>query len=58
VEYIILQDNNIEWLEEDVNKFIKDGWTPQGGVALTTVESDGEIFYTAAQAMVKEEGGA
>jgi hypothetical protein len=54
MEYIILTDSYISRLESDVNKYIKDGWSPQGGVSISMTESD----HFCAQAMVKEEGGA
>jgi hypothetical protein len=59
MEYIILQDDSIGWLENEVKKFTKDGWKPQGGVSVAIMEStEGDIYRLCAQAMVKEEGGA
>jgi hypothetical protein len=45
VEYIVISESATESLEEEVDKAIKKGWKPQGGVVV-----DGSAFY---QAMVK-----
>jgi hypothetical protein len=60
MEYKILQAMKMDWLEQDVKKYIKDGWKPQGGVAISMMESDNDndTYNLCAQAMVKEEGGA
>lgn len=44
MEYIVISESDIEHLEEEVNKAIKKGWEPQGGVAVS------DSYY---QAMVK-----
>ena len=60
MEYKILHTMKIDWLEQDVRRYIKDGWKPQGGVAISMMESDNdnETYNLYTQAMVKEEGGA
>jgi len=42
-------------LESDVNKYIKDGWKPQGVISVSVTDLGGEKYYLASQAMVKEE---
>jgi hypothetical protein len=37
--------------EEEVNRLIKDGWSPQGGLCVAVV-GDYDCYYT--QAMIKE----
>lgn len=34
MEYVILQQQDIEELEDAVNERLADGWRPQGGVSL------------------------
>jgi hypothetical protein len=41
-------------LERDVNKYINDGWKPQGGLSVSVTDLGGEKYYFASQAMVKE----
>jgi len=45
MEYKVVAKVRLYELEEEVNKLIKDGWKPQGGIAVTSAY---------AQAMVKE----
>jgi len=51
---IISGINDEKMLEDQVNKWIQDGWKPQGGVCLRYLfkNNDVPVFY---QAMVKEE---
>jgi hypothetical protein len=53
MEYIVLRDAEIEGLESDVNRYIKEGWLPQGGVSVSMAACDDDIYYVAVQAMVK-----
>lgn len=43
--------NATDRLEKEVEKFIKDGWKPLGGIAITQSKSN---FIEVAQAMIKE----
>jgi len=51
MEYIILDDFEIDSLQEKVNSYIKEGWRPLGGVS-TAPQKDGFIEYI--QGMIKE----
>lgn len=51
MEYRILEGSWSNDLETKVHRLIKEGWIPQGGVAVTVDEYDSETFY---QAMIKE----
>lgn len=51
MEYIIVSDDSRTELANRVNKWIKEGWLPQGGVSFTVY---GGYKETWAQAMVKE----
>jgi len=51
MEYRILEGRWSSDLEDKVNRLIKDGWIPKGGVAVTLDEYDSETFY---QVMIKE----
>ncbi len=46
MEYRIVLNNDIRELENEINRFMKDGWKPQGGLCW-----DGKFLY---QAMVRE----
>lgn len=46
MEYIILKTLSYSGMTEDVNKYIKKGWIPQGGV---TEDQNGKVI----QAMIK-----
>ena len=50
-EYKIVEEHNEFSLEIKINKMIKDGWKPQGGLQIVKDSYDIEKFY---QAMVKE----
>ena len=45
----------IQALEESVQKNLKFDWEPQGGVCVTKEEYSSEDWYTAYQAMTKNE---
>jgi hypothetical protein len=47
MEYMILYDASPEGLSDKVNAYIKEGWRPLGGVAITS------SFWQYAQAMVR-----
>ncbi len=49
MEYIVLKSTKIEGIVEIVNKYIKEGWKPQGGICESGTE--GYLFF---QAMTKE----
>lgn len=49
MEYILIGADDEAKLEDEVNKAIKKGWEPQGGIAAATEE--GRIFFF--QAMVR-----
>ncbi len=50
VLYRVVSGNDYHHLEEEVNECIKEGWTPQGGIAIGKV-GDVSHFYT--QAMIR-----
>ena len=50
-EYKIVEEHNEFSLEIKINKMIKDGWKPQGGLQIVRDSYYIEKFY---QAMVKE----
>lgn len=45
----------IEKLEKDVQRALKKGWEPQGGLCVTTEKWYDTKWYTACQAMIKNE---
>ena len=47
--------NIVKELDDKVNKLIKDGWKPQGGVSVSTEVHGYKTWYTICQAMVKHE---
>lgn len=54
-EYVVLLDTDPSGLSSQVNNLIRNGWTPQGGVAVTEVHDEQEGEQTQwAQAMVKQ----
>lgn len=55
MQYLIIEETNTDNLAEEVNKKIIEGWRPQGGVSITLSESDEYQYYSAAQAMVRED---
>ena len=42
----------LEYLTEDVNEHIQNGWAVQGGISVTCSETNFEKHFTATQAMV------
>ena len=52
MEYKIIEDTSKIRFEESVNKYIKSGWIPVGGVAIKTSEY-GNVYYC--QAMIKQD---
>ena len=54
-EYLVVDSDNIELLEEQVTKLLKKGYTPIGGCCAVSADFDGSdgvaIFYY--QTMVK-----
>ena len=46
MEYRVIQSNSLKTFEENVNNAIKDGWTPQGGVFISTYIDDGNSQIT------------
>ena len=57
--YTILQlhyndiDEATERLNHEVQKYLKIGWVPQGGISISISKHGSTDFYTLAQAMVK-----
>jgi len=55
-EYIVIEASTIFALVEKVNKAIKDGYEPLGGVSeVATVNADDDYCYYSSQAMYKKE---
>jgi hypothetical protein len=56
MEYIVLWEDTPERLARIVNKFISEGWKPQGGVSVTVYYSEErkDSVYTFSQAMVND----
>lgn len=55
-EYIVIKGGSIEVLMNDVNLMLKDGWSLQGGIALTQDIKENRsprIKYTFYQAMAR-----
>ena len=59
MKYEILESlMGANYLSQDVNEKIKDGWEPIGGVAIAVLgEKYGEYHHAYVQAMVKKESG-
>lgn len=62
MQYKILSNNAYDYLEQDVNKHIAEGWTPLGGVSTGHVKERGNYdetcqttFYEYMQGMIKPE---
>jgi len=51
MQYIILSSKSTSQLSQEVNKYISNGWTPQGGIAVECEVISGMIAYF--QAMIK-----
>ena len=60
-QYYIVYADHMDDLEEIVNKKLKEGWEPQGGIAVAvtkapvTPESKDNRWYTYLQAVVKRD---
>ena len=52
VEYMILATMSIQELEGKVDAFMKDGWIPQGGIAVYVDYDEGKPQNFIAQAMI------
>jgi hypothetical protein len=53
MEYIVVDARGPVGLSKEVNKLIKEGWVPQGGVSNTSKDSGSpEYFY---QAMIRND---
>lgn len=55
MEYKIVHEGNIESLVKEVNKLIKKGWVPQGGVSILHVSSGLSPRNEYSQAMIKKQ---
>lgn len=55
MEYKIVHEGNIESLVKEVNKPIKKGWVPQGGVSILHVSSGLSPRNEYSQAMIKKQ---
>jgi len=63
MEYKVLESDKLEWLVEQVNDHINDGWLPQGGIAMgfnTYLNEDAAYNpdITWAQAMIRDDDNA
>lgn len=61
--YKILVDSEVGTLVQEVNRLIKRGWRPLGGISIAAYVIEGqyncdESFIVYAQAMVKDAGAA
>lgn len=54
-DYIVLQEEDNMSLGETVMRYIRKGWTLQGGVSLSVSESDDFCYTYFSQAMIKVE---
>ena len=54
MEYIVIEAERIEELEERVSEKILEGWLPKGGVSTKVAGSYWPLRNTYVQAMVKE----
>lgn len=56
-EYVVLKEETLDGLAMEVNELIKDGWQPQGGIAVLREEfesrGDPVVYNWHFQAMVK-----
>lgn len=55
IDYVTMISDSLEDLDTVVNNFIKEGWQPFGGVAISLSETDNSRYAEYAQAMVKYE---
>jgi hypothetical protein len=53
MEYMIICEESTEELAKEVNKEIKKGWKPFGGVSIALGESDFNRSFKVAQALTK-----
>jgi hypothetical protein len=51
-DYIILRRETADMLTEAANAYINQGWSPQGGIAMTPGLSEGETVW--AQAFIRD----
>lgn len=51
MRYQVVKDNSYITIEEEVNRLIKLGWKPQGGISSVYLPKSGFCLF---QAMVKE----
>jgi hypothetical protein len=55
MKYKVLEEISLQYLEIEVNKYITDGWRPQGGISAARAKYSGgnnEIIFC--QAMIKD----
>jgi len=53
MEYSVIKESELENLIDDVNKAIKEGWRPQGGVSVGTFRDSDNTYKHYAQAMIR-----
>ena len=59
IDYVILTENDYSYysacsdLTKKVQKYIQNGWIPQGGISISSREVGCLIDYTICQAMIK-----
>ena len=59
MQYMIIKSNDIQVVVNRVNKYIKEGWIPQGGVCISRVNTILINYYMEnqyAQAMIYNNG--
>lgn len=54
--YCVVQEVKLDCFEAEVNRLIREGWEPIGGVAVTTENKYSTDHGTYSQALVKKEG--
>jgi hypothetical protein len=52
-KYIVLSLSTVRALEENVASAMKDGYTPLGGVSVTSVQKVDKTTFTYSQALIK-----
>lgn len=54
MEYKVIQENSILGLENELNKLLKEGWKPQGGICVVrNITGFGTNEYLYLQAIIK-----
>ncbi len=54
MNYKIIKESSINKLEEEVKRYLKDGYSLVGGVSVTKIDNDySGIYYCFCQALIK-----